>query len=177
MGPSVSTNSTAEKEKEFLAFIENVFHRTRTYYRGIQILKDERIICYDYLENKIKIYKYIDKNLILDFEFKIENEEHGVTSLYEIEENIIIFGSYKKIYLYDIRNNVAKLLQTFENDFLNYFRQFVELSNRLIATDNTNDIIFYLYDKENKKLEKKDEIKHNGYGITKIFETKNGNII
>ena len=65
MGPSIDTNTTAEKEKEFLAFIENVFHRTRSYYRGIQILKDERIICYDYLENKIKIYKYIDKKLIL----------------------------------------------------------------------------------------------------------------
>ena len=45
MGPSISTNSTAEKEKEFLAFIVDVFNRNGSYYRVIQILKDERIIC------------------------------------------------------------------------------------------------------------------------------------
>ena len=67
MGPSVDTNSMAEKEKEFLACIEDVYPRNRSYYRGIQILKDERIICYDYIKNKIKIYKYIDKKFILDF--------------------------------------------------------------------------------------------------------------
>ena len=171
-------NTTAEKEKEFLACIENVYPRIRGYYRGIQLLKDERIICYDYYrENKIKIYKYIDKKFILDFEFKIENEEQGATSLYEIEENIIIFGGYKKIFLYDIRNNIAKQLQTIEIDFDNFFSQIIELSNGLIATHNTNDIIFFKYDRENKKLEKKDEIKNKGYGVTKIFETKNGNII
>ena len=178
MGPSIDMNTTAEKEKEFLACIENVYPRIRSYYRGIQLLKDERIICYDYYrENKIKIYKYIDKKFILDFEFKIENEEVGATSLYEIEENIIIFGGYKKIFLYDIRNNIAKQLQTIEIDFLNFFSQIIELSNGLIATHNTNDIIFFKYDRENKKLEKKDEIKCDGYSVTKIFETKNGNII
>ena len=99
MGPSIDMNTTAEKEKEFLACIENVYPRIRSYYRGIQLLKDERIICYDYYrENKIKIYKYIDKKFILDFEFKIENEEQGAASLYEIEENIIIFGGYKKYF-------------------------------------------------------------------------------
>ena len=135
MGPSIDMNQTAEKEKEFLACIEYVFPYIRSYYRGIQILKDERIICYDYLEKEVKIYKYIDKKFILDFTFKIESEEKiGATALYEIEENVIIFGGYKKIFLYDIRNNEAKLLQTIENDFDNYFSQIIELSNGLIAT-------------------------------------------
>ena len=96
MGPSIDTNTTAEKEKEFLACIENVYPRIRSNYRGIQLLKDERIICYDYYrENKIKIYKYIDKKFILDFEFNLD-EESRASSLYEIEENILLIGCKKK---------------------------------------------------------------------------------
>ena len=175
MGPGIITNDTAEKEKEFLACIENVYPRTRTYFRGIQILKDGRIICYDYKE-EIKIYKYIDKKFILDFEFAVENEDKvSATSLYEIEENIILIGSYKNLFLYDIRNKEAKLLQKIENDFMNYFSQIIELSNGLIATHNSHNIIFYIYDRENKKLEKKDEII--SLNLSKIFETKNGDII
>ena len=93
MGPGLIMNNTAEKEKEFLACIENVFERARSIYRGIQILKDKRIICYDFV--KIKIYKYIDKKFILDFEFNLD-EESRASSLYEIEENILLIGSKKK---------------------------------------------------------------------------------
>ena len=109
MGPGIDMNNTAEKEKEFLACIDNVYNQVRMFYRGIEILKDGRIICYDELE-KIKIYKYIDKKFILDFEFKIE-DNRSATCLCEVEENIIIFGCYMKLFLYDIRNNEAKLLQ------------------------------------------------------------------
>ena len=158
-----------------MACIENVYPRRRTYFRGIQILKDGRIIWYDYNE-EIKIYKYIDKKFILDFEFVIENEDKvSSTSLYEIEENIILIGSYKNLFLYDIRNKEAKLLQKIENDYMNYFSQIIELSNGLIATHNSHNIIFYIYDRENKKLEKKDEII--SLNLSKIFETKNGDII
>ena len=166
-------NNTAEKAKEFLACIDNVYVATRTYYRGIQILKDGRFICYDQI-GKIKIYKYIDKKFMLDFEFKIDDENHSATCLYEVEENIIIFGSYMKLFLYDIRNNEAKLLQKLESES-NYF-QIIKLSNGLIACNVYIAIIFYKYDEENKKLEKKDEIK-TGSIVKKIYETKNGNII
>ena len=50
MGPNIDMNDTAEKEKKFLACIDNVYHQRRSYYRGVQILKDGRIICYDYLQ-------------------------------------------------------------------------------------------------------------------------------
>ena len=170
----MAKNNTAEKEKEFLACIDNVYGQVRRLYRGIEILKDGRIICYDGLE-KIKIYKYIDKKFMLDLEFEIEGIR-SVTCLYEVEENIIILGSYMKLFLYDIRNNEAKLLQKFEYDIMSVFDQIIKLSNGLIAAAFFNVIIFYKYDEENKKLEKKDEIKTSG-SIYKIYETKNGNLI
>ena len=174
MGPSIDINQTAEKEKTFLALIENVFPRVRSYHRGIDLLKDGRIICYDY---SIKIYKYKDKTFILDYEFKIEpNEEIPTSSMYEVENNIIIFGSYMKLYLLDIRNNQAKLLQKISFDFHNYILQCFKLDNGLIVAHNTINIIFYKYDEENKKLDKVDEIKFE-ISINKIFEIKNGNII
>ena len=174
MGPGLDTNNTAEKAKEFLSCIDNVYGATRSYYRGMQILKDGRIIFYNQYE-KIKIYKYIDKKFMLDFEFKIDDENYSATCLYEVEENIIIFGSCMKLFLYDIRNNEAKLLQILEYDF-NSFVQIIKLSNGLIAGIISDLIIFYKYDEENKKLEKKDEIK-TGSIVKKIYETKNGNII
>ena len=175
MGPGIDMNNTAEKAKEFLACIDNVYVATRTYYRGIQILKDGRFICYDQI-GKIKIYKYIDKKFMFDFEFKIDDENHSASCLCEVEENIIIFGSYMKLFLYDIRNNEAKLLQKIEYDYMNSFVQIIKLSNGLIAGIISDLIIFYKYDEENKKLEKKDEIK-TGSIVKKIYETKNGNII
>jgi len=66
--PSIVMNKTEEKEKEFLACIDNVYHRYRSDYRVIQILKDKRIICNDNFYKEIKIYKYIDKKFILDLE-------------------------------------------------------------------------------------------------------------
>ena len=175
MGPNIDMNNTEEKQKEFLACIDNVYPQYRCNYRGIQLLKDGRIICYDQ-NDKIKIYKYIDKKFILDFEFKLEDEDNYVTCLYEVEENIIIFGSHMKLYLYDIRNNEAKLLQKLEYDYMNHFIQFIKLSNGLIAGIILNEIIFYKYDEENKKLEKKDDIKTRS-SVLKIYETKDGNLI
>ena len=169
----MAKNNTAEKEKEFLACIDNVYDQSWNN-RGIQLLKDGRIICYDEMK-KIKIYKYIDKKFMLDLEFEIEGIR-SVTCLYEVEENIIILGSYMKLFLYDIRNNEAKLLQKFEYDTMSVFVQIIKLSNGLIAAAFFNVIIFYKYDEENKKLEKKDEIKTRG-SIYKIYETKNGNLI
>ena len=169
----MAKNNTAEKEKEFLACIDNVYDQSWNN-RGIQLLKDGRIICYDEMK-KIKIYKYIDKKFMLDLEFEIEGIR-SVTCLYEVEENIIILGSYMKLFLYDIRNNEAKLLQKFEYDTMSVFAQIIKLSNGLIAAAFFNVIIFYKYDEENKKLEKKDEIKTRG-SIKKIYETKNGNLI
>ena len=169
----MAKNNTAEKEKEFLACIDNVYDQSWNN-RGIQLLKDGRIICYDEMK-KIKIYKYIDKKFMLDLEFEIEGIR-SVTCLYEVEENIIILGSYMKLFLYDIRNNEAKLLQKFEYDNMSVFDQIIKLSNGLIAAAFFNVIIFYKYDEENKKLEKKDEIKTRG-SIYKIYETKNGNLI
>ena len=174
MGPSMAKNNTAEKEKEFLACIDNVYDQSFRNNRGIQLLKDGRIICYDEMK-KIKIYKYIDKKFMLDLEFEIEGIR-SVTCLYEVEENIIILGSYMKLFLYDIRNNEAKLLQKLEYDIMSVFVQIIKLSNGLIAAAFFNVIIFYKYDEENKKLEKKDEIKTRG-SIYKIYETKNGNLI
>ena len=170
----MAKNNTAEKEKEFLACIDNVYDQSLRDNRGIQLLKDGRIICYDEMK-KIKIYKYIDKKFMLDLEFEIEGIR-SVTCLYEVEENIIILGSYMKLFLYDIRNNEAKLLQKFEYDNMSVFDQIIKLSNGLIAAAFFNVIIFYKYDEENKKLEKKDEIKTRG-SIKKIYETKNGNLI
>ena len=171
----MAKNNTAEKEKEFLACIDNVYDQSLRDNRGIQLLKDGRIICYDEMK-KIKIYKYIDKKFMLDLEFEIEDGIRSVTCLYEVEENIIILGSYMKLFLYDIRNNEAKLLQKFEYDNMSVFDQIIKLSNGLIAAAFFNVIIFYKYDEENKKLEKKDEIKTRG-SIKKIYETKNGNLI
>ena len=170
----MAKNNTAEKEKDFLACIDNVYDQSLRDNRGIQLLKDGRIICYDEMK-KIKIYKYIDKKFMLDLEFEIEGIR-SVTCLYEVEENIIILGSYMKLFLYDIRNNEAKLLQKFEYDNMSVFDQIIKLSNGLIAAAFFNVIIFYKYDEENKKLEKKDEIKTRG-SIKKIYETKNGNLI
>ena len=173
MGPGIDSNDTAEKEKKFLACIDNVYLERGSNDRGIQILKDGRIICYDKFE-KIKIYKYIDKKFMFDFEFKID---HSAKCLFEFEENIIIFWHYKELFLYDIRNNEAKLLQKLKNDdYLSYFIQIIKLSNGLIAAAIYNEIIFYKYDEENKKLEKKDEIKART-NVLGIYETKNGNII
>ena len=176
MGPNIDMNDTAEKEKKFLACIDNVYHQRRSYYRGVHILQDGRIICYDYLQKEIKIYKYIDKKFMFDFEFKIEDENGSATCLCEVEENIIIIGSYMKLFLFDIRNNEAKLLQKLEYDYKNYFVQIIKLSNGLIVGIILNAIIFYKFDEENKKLEKKDEIK-TIRNIEKIYEAKNGNII
>ena len=170
----MAKNNTAEKEKEFLACIDNVYDQSWNN-RGIQLLKDGRIICYDEMK-KIKIYKYIDKKFMLDLEFEIEGIR-SVTCLYEVEENIIILGSYMKLFLYDIRNNEAKLLQKLEyGDYMNDSFRIIKLSNGLIAGAIFNEIYFYKYDEENKKLEKKDEIKTTT-NVLGIYETKNGNII
>jgi len=39
----------------------------------------------------------------------------NATSLYKVEENILLFESYKGIFLFDIGYNQAKLLQTINN--------------------------------------------------------------
>ena len=174
MGPGLEKNLTSEKQKEFLACVENVYNFIGEAFRGIKILKDGRIICYDYHQSQIKIYKYIDKNFILDFEFQLENEVGE--SLYEVEENILLIGGFKKLILYDIRNNEAKLLQKIEFDYTTYFVQIIELSDGLIAIHNETEILFYIYDKQNKKIEKNGEIKPNDR-VLKIFKAKNGNII
>ena len=182
MGPLVGKkNNTVEKEKAFLAFIDNVFPimGPDSLHRGIQLLKDGRIICYCY---SVKIYKYIDKNFILDFEFGFEPpigfeppESSSIGSICEIEDNIILIGCNMKLYLYDIWNK--KFLQkiSFTNTLV-YFTQCIRLSNGLIATSNRLEIIFYKYDDKLKKLLKVDEIK-NLRGDSKIFEIENGNII
>ena len=176
MGPGMPMNDTTEKEKEFFACIDNVYPKIRSYNRGVQILKDGRIICYEQIE-KIKLYKYIDKKFMLNFEFKIEDEDKSEKCLYEVEENIIILGSDMKLFLYDIRNNEAKLLQKL-GDYEAVFVQIIKLSSGLIAGIILNAIIVYKYDEENKKLEKKDEIKtERNVNVKKIYETKNGNII
>ena len=112
------------------------------------------------------------KKFMLDLEFEIEDGIRSVTCLYEVEENIIILGSYMKLFLYDIRNNEAKLLQKFEYDNMSVFDQIIKLSNGLIAAAFFNVIIFYKYDEENKKLEKKDEIKTRGSISTKFMKQK-----
>ena len=64
MGPLVGKkNNTVEKEKAFLAFIDNVFllNGSDSLHRGIQLLKDGRIICYCY---SVKIYKYTTFSLL-----------------------------------------------------------------------------------------------------------------
>ena len=81
-----------------------------------------------------------------------------------------------KLYLYDIRNNEAKLLQKLEYDYMNHFIQFIKLSNGPIAGIILNEILFYKYDEENKKLEKKGDIKKRS-SVLKIYETKDGNLI
>ena len=72
MGPNIDMNNTAEKEKQFLACVYDVYIKRRSYYRGIKKLKDERIICYDYLEKEIKLFKYINQKFILDYVFQLE---------------------------------------------------------------------------------------------------------
>ena len=174
MGPGLAKNLTSEKQKEFLACVDNVYNERGDVDRGIKILKDGRIISCDYHQSQIKIYKYIDKKFILDFTLQLENEVGS--PLYEVEENILLIGGFKKILLYDIRNNKAKLLQKIEFDYTTYFRQIMELSDGLIAIHNETEILFYLYDKQNKKIEKKGEIKPNNR-VIKMFKAKNGNLI
>ena len=71
----------------------------------------------DYLYKEIKIYKLINNNLIQDLQFWKENEERGPLTLYEIEENIILFGDYMKLDLSDIRNNKVNLFKEFNLNF------------------------------------------------------------
>ncbi len=71
----------------------------------------------DYLIKEIKIYKLINNNLIQDLQFSRENEERGPLTLYEIEENIILFGDYMKLDLSDIRNNKVNLFKEFNLNF------------------------------------------------------------
>ena len=63
------------------------------------------------------MYKLINNNLIQDLQFWKENEERGPLTLYEIEENIILFGDYMKLDLSDIRNNKVNLFKEFNLNF------------------------------------------------------------
>ena len=52
-------NTTDEKTKECLSCINNVFQVRGHYYRSIDLLKDGRIICFDYIQQEIKIYIFL----------------------------------------------------------------------------------------------------------------------
>ena len=163
-------NDTPAKARECLSCI-NVFGKFYSTFREIGLLKDRRIICFDNHVKEIKIYKFIDKKFLLDFEFSIDNEK-GPKSFYEVEDNIIIFGGDMELKLIDIRNNKVKILQTIDIHII----KIIMLSNELIALNNIYKIVFYKYDEKNKRLKKIDVLK------TAIFsdlfwETKDGNII
>ena len=85
MGPNIDMNNTAEKEKQFLACVYDVYIKRRSYYRGIKKLKDERIICYDYLEKEKNYLNISIKNLFLILYFNLKKmEEHHYMKLKKI---------------------------------------------------------------------------------------------
>lgn len=176
MGPLLEYNNTNEKAKEFLACVNNVFPQRTSYYREVKLLMDGRIICINYLIKEIKIYKLINNYFILDLQFSRENEDRGPTTLCEIEENIILFGDYMKLDLIDIRNNTVILLQRIKFKYQSFIKNVIKLSDGLIAMNNSTDIVFFKYDKNNKKIEKVGEIATKSY-IHRIWEVNNGFIL
>ena len=142
-------------------------------------IKRRRIICFDYMLTKIRIYKLINNNFILDLEFLIENEgKKGPASMCEIEDNIILFGGDMKLDLIDIKNKEIKYLQsiTFNNDEEYYIDDIIKLTNGEICTYKKDAIIFYKYETNNQNLEKLNEITIDSE-ISKLFKISNGNII
>ena len=101
----------------------------------------------------------------------------GPTSMYEIEDNIILFGGYMKLDLIDINNNETRYLQklTF-NGLEGYIQKLIKLSNGQICLYYTKNILFYKYNINNKNLEKIGEIITKSE-ISELFETNDGKII
>ena len=153
-------------------------HIYRQYNIKIYLLKDGRIICFDYLYKDIRIYKIIDNNLSLDSKFCIEydgdKKDRGPCIMNEIEDNILLFGAYKEINLIEKTN--FDFLQKIKMNYNSYINNILKLSNGLIAVNNLNKITFYIYDKNDMKLEKKDEFTPLR-DVYEMIEVSNGNLL
>ena len=168
MGPSYPSNKTNARVKEYVSFIFKVFPHNFSEYRKIRMLNDGRIICFDYLVKEIKLYKQIENEFMLDLEFSLVSQDLGhlgPTSMCEIEKGLILFGAFKSLDLFEIKNNKIEKLQKIDLNVDSYVRQIIKFSNGLIATYNIQDITIYKFDKENKKLEKVKDMDINGEKI------------
>jgi len=177
MGPGLSSNNTITKSRDHLSSVKPYYYISPHEVK-MNLLKDGRIICYEKLEKDIKIYRIINNNFSQDLTFSIEfdkeNKDRGPCMMYEIEDNIILFGAYRELNLLDIKS--IEILQKINLDYEQYIYNILQLSNGLIAINNAGKIYFYYYDKNKKELEKKDELKI-GMDIYEISEIANGYIL
>ena len=177
MGPGLSSNNTITKTRDHLSSVKPYYYISPHEVK-MNLLNDGRIICFEKLEKDIKIYKIINNDFSLDLTFKIEfdkeNKDRGPCIMYEIEDNIILFGAYMELNLIDIKN--IEILQKINLDYNQYIYNILQLSNGLIAINNVGKIYFFYYDKNKKELEKKDELKI-GRDIYEISEINNGYIL
>ena len=161
MGPGLSSNNTITKTRDYLSSIKP-YHYISPHEVKINLLNDGRIICFEKLEREIKIYKIINNNFSLELTFNIEfceeNKDRGPCIMYELEDNIILFGAYMELNLIDINNN-QNLIQKVKLNYEQYIYNILKLSNELIAINNVGKIYFFSYDTKTKKLDKKDELK------------------
>ena len=170
MGPAINK---VTKSGNCLQCIEN----SGSHYPGmshIHKLKNGYIISFDDNSKLFKIYKFINNSLSLLSNFGIEDRP---SSMFEIEENIIIIGSYMKLLLFDINDlyNI-KIIQTISLSYQNNVKQILQLSNGLIVTNDHFNIAFYKYDYVLKKLEKVKECNFSDEIIV-MFKLDNGNLL
>jgi len=161
MGPGLSSNNTITKTRDHL-FSIRPYHYISPKEIQVYLLNDGRIICFHNLEKEINIYKIINNSFTLDLTFSIEfgeeNKDRGPCIMYELEDGIILFGAYRELNLIDLKNT-QEILQKVNLDYNQYMYNILKLSNELLAINNVGKIYFFSYDKKNKKLEKKDELR------------------
>lgn len=94
MGPGLIRNNTAEKAKEYIACVNNLFYLNPNYNRFVKCLKDGRVICTDPVsEAKIKIFKLMNNKFIENIEFPKDIINTISPIFCEIDENIILFAA------------------------------------------------------------------------------------
>ena len=169
MGPTINT---VTKKGNCLQCINSV-----SCYPGIahiHKLKNGYIISFDDNSKLLKFYKFINNCLSLLSNYEIEDRP---TSIFELEENILLIGSYMKLLLFDINDlSNLKLIQTIPLSYENNVKQILQLSNGLIVTNDHFNIAFYKYDYVLKKLEKVKECNFSDE-IEVMFELDNGNLL
>lgn len=140
-------------------------------------LSDSRIILYNQ-KKIILIYRISNNNISLELELNLDyGIENGYNYIvYEIDKDILLIGEID-LFLIDLKRNIKMLQRVNINNKDKKDYHILKSSNGLLIIHFSEKIIIFDYNKNEKKLIKKDEFDIPNISVEGLSELNNENII